>query len=464
MISYSIYVVDDEESIRDAALMNLTEHQVQAFATAEEAIAAVDREPPDLILQDIGLPGMGGVEAMKVIRSRHPEVLFIMITAFEDVATVVAAMKAGAYDYVVKPLHMDTLKATIANALETIRLRKEVRALQERYLQDNLPCFIAESNQIQSIMGFVRRVAQSPDAPVLIVGETGTGKELIAGAIHYQSPLYRGPLVSLNCAAIPKDLIESELFGYESGAFSGARPGGKKGLIEEAKDGTLFLDEVGDLPAEAQAKLLRFLDSGEFYKVGGTKPRSAKVRVVSATNRDLEAMTASGDFRRDLYYRLGMIKVELPALNRRREDILPIAQHFLVELNQKYGKGFQGFTPAAAQLLAQRNYQGNVRELKGLLERAVLTGQEPRLSPQDLGLGLDQGGSHGGEPALPEGASLLPPLDENGLDLAQILADTERHYLAQALEMTEDNDAKAAQLLSMNYHTFRYRKKKLLDG
>lgn len=460
MVSYSIFVVDDEESIRDAALMNLPAYRVKAFADAEQALEALGKEVPDLVLLDIGLPGMDGVQALERIKASHPEVLCIMITAFEDVQTVVAAMKLRAYDYVVKPLHMEALKTTIQNALESIRLRKEVRELQERCLQENMPCFIAESHDIQNVMEFVRRVAQSPDAPVLILGETGTGKELIAAAVHYQSPLYRGPLVTLNCAALPTDLIESELFGYETGAFSGAKSGGKKGLVEEAKGGTLFLDEVGELPPEAQAKLLRFLDSGEYYKVGGTRPNQGKVRVVAATNQDLEEMVNQGRFRRDLYYRLGVIKVEVPALNRRRADILPIAHHFLVEMGNKYGHNFEGFTPEAEELLQKRTYQGNVRELKGLVERGVLVGKEPLIAPPDMGLSGRQAG-----PPPPGGRAVsLPPLGRDGVDLSGILEAAERAYLHKALEMAGGNETKAAELVGMNYHTFRYRKKKLLDG
>ncbi len=460
MVSYSIFVVDDEESIRDAALMNLTKYQVKAFANAEAALEALEKETPDLVLLDIGLPGMDGVQALEQIKASYPEVLCIMITAFEDVNTVVSAMKLGAYDYVVKPLHMEALKTTIQNALESIRLRKEVRELQQRYLMENLPFFIAESNDIQNVMDLVHRVAQSPTAPVLILGETGTGKELIAATVHYQSPLYRGPKVTLNCAALPTDLIESELFGYEAGAFSGAKSGGKRGLVEEARDGTLFLDEVGDLPPEAQAKLLRFLDSGEYYKVGGTRPYKAKVRVVAATNRDLEAMVNDGRFRRDLYYRLGVIKVEVPSLNHRREDILPIARHFLLELGGKYGHMFSGFTPEAEEILQKRTYQGNVRELKGLVERGVLVSKGPMVSQQDMALGDDPA-----VPVPPNGRTLsLPPMSKEGIDLSGVLEAAERTYLQKALELAAGNETKAAEMVGMNYHTFRYRKKKLLDG
>jgi len=271
MIKFTVYIVDDEQTIREGISMALeTNYRVRAFASAEAVIKALKKEVPDLILLDIGLPGMDGIEALRKIKDLYPDMLAIMITAFEDFRTVISAMKLGAYDYVVKPIQMDGLEVTIRNALETIRLRKDVQLLQEQYLKENLPCFIGESNVIQDVMEFIGMVAKSPDTPILIHGETGTGKELIASAIHYRSPNFKGPFVTVDCAAIPKDLVESEMFGYEKGAFSGASVSGKKGLVEEAANGTLFLDEVGDLSQEAQAKLLRFLEEGEFYRIGGT--------------------------------------------------------------------------------------------------------------------------------------------------------------------------------------------------
>jgi len=229
MISYTIFIVDDEQTIREGITMSLEDkYRVKAFSTAEYAIKALKKEAPDLVLLDIGLPGMDGIEALRKIKQERPDALVIMITAFEDVKTVISAMKLGAYDYVVKPIHMDGLEVTIQNALETIRLRKEVHSLQENYLKENLPLFIAESNAIQDVMEFIGMVAKSPDTPILIHGETGTGKELIASAIHYRSPNFKGPLITVNCAAIPKDLVESEMFGYEKGAFSGANVSGKK--------------------------------------------------------------------------------------------------------------------------------------------------------------------------------------------------------------------------------------------
>jgi len=459
MITYSIYIVDDEQTIREGIAMTLeTEYQVKAFPTAETAIDVIKSYPPDLVLLDIGLPGMNGIEALRKIKGLYPPILVIMITAYEDIDTVISAMKLGAYDYVVKPIHMDGLEVTIRNALETISLRKEVQILQEKYLKENLPCFIAESNAIQDVMEFIGMVAKSPDTPILIVGETGTGKELIAGAIHYRSPNFKNPLVTVNCASIPRDLVESELFGYEKGAFSGANPSGKKGLIEEAANGTLFLDEVGDLSLEAQAKLLRFLEDGEYYRVGGTKKLQIHTRVVSATNKNLESLIEKNLFRKDLYFRLGVIKVQIPSLNERREDIIPLAKHFLYEFGKKFGKKFTRISARAERGLIEYQWTGNVRELKNLIERGTLIGRGPELTIHDLGIAM----VHKDE--VPEhvkseiGYSPIPP---TGITLYSVQESLEKYYIEEALKMAKGNESEAARLLNINHHTFRYRRKKL---
>lgn len=458
MISYSIYVVDDEATIRQGITIALeTDYQVEAFSSAESAIEAMETNPADLVLLDIGLPGMNGIEALGRLKELYPNILVIMITAYEDIETVVSAMKLGAYDYVVKPLHMDGLEVTIRNALETVRLRKEVQLLQEKYLKENLPYFIGESNAIQDVMDLIGKVAKSPDTPILILGGTGTGKELIANAIHYRSPNFAGPLITVNCGAIPDDLMESELFGYEKGAFSGASPSGKKGLVEEASNGTLFLDEVGDLDMAAQRKLLRFLEDGEYYRLGGTKKLRVQTRVVSATNKDLESMIQKGDFRRDLYYRLAVIKVEVPSLDKRRDDIIPIARHFVVELGQKHGKSFRGISREAESALNEFHWEGNVRELRNVIERAVLIGEGLELTVEDLGIGRDDKG----EPPDRQPTGRFPSIPPTGIDLPSIQESLERHYIEEALRMAGGNESKAAQLLNINHHTFRYRRKKL---
>jgi DNA-binding NtrC family response regulator len=460
MISYTVFIVDDEDSIRDGVSMSLEDtYRVAAFPDAESALAAIEKESPDLVLLDIGLPGMDGVEALRRIKERFPYILVIMITAYEDIDTVIAAMKLGAYDYVVKPLYMDGLAVTLENALETIRLRKEVQALQEKHLQEHIGCFIGESNVIQEVMDFVKRVAKSPDTPILITGETGTGKELIASAIHYNSPNFRAPLATVNCAAIPGELIESELFGYEKGAFSGAGATGKKGLIEESANGTLFLDEVGDLSLEAQAKLLRFLELGEFYRVGGTEKHYIKTRVISATNKNLDEMIEKGRFRKDLFFRLGVIKVQVPALDERSSDIIPLAKYFLDQFSRKFGKPLAGLSEEAGAALLNHSFTGHVRELKNLVERAVLVSDGKELSPDDLG--LTDGRKSRAELAGGTGF-VLPTLPPEGLDVVAYLRSIEAHIIRQALKAAKDNESKAAKLLRINHHTFRYRKKKLL--
>jgi DNA-binding NtrC family response regulator len=457
MLTYSIYVVDDEDTIRDAISMAFdTEYRIETFPEAETALTRIEKTPPDLILLDIGLPGMSGIEALREIKALDPEIPVIMITAYEDVDTVIAAMKAGACDYVIKPLLMDALEVTLRNALDTIRLRKEVQSLQEKHLKENVPCFIGESNMIQDVMDFIKMVAKSPDTPILIMGETGTGKELIASAVHFYSPNFKKPLATVNCAAIPRDLIESELFGYEKGAFSGADASGKKGLIEEAAEGTLFLDEVGDLCLEAQAKLLRFLEQGEFYRVGGTKKLEIKTRVISATNKNIDDMIVANRFRKDLYYRLGVIKVKVPALNERRDDIIPLTKHFMQMFSEKFDKKFSGISPEAESALLAYNWTGNVRELKNLIEGAVLIGRGPYLSLKDLGPDIRK---PSGALNKNSGPTHFPP---EGIDMSAELRSVEKFYIEAALRHAGGNESKAARLLNMNHHTFRYRRKKLL--
>jgi len=458
----TIFVIDDEEVIREGIAVALEgDYSIKPFGTAESALENMKNEPPDLVLLDIGLPVMDGIQALKEIKRRNSDIPVIMITAYEDVKTVISAIKLGAHDYVVKPIHMDALEVSIRNALETVRLKKEVQALHEKYLKENLPCFIGESNAIQDVMEFIDQVAKSPDTPILIIGETGTGKELIASAIHYRSPNFRGPLVTVNCAAIPKDLVESELFGYEKGAFSGANPSGKIGLVEEAGGGTLFLDEVGDLSQEAQAKLLRFLEDGQFYRVGGTRQHKVQTRVVSATNKDLEGMLEGGHFRKDLYFRLGVIRVEVPSLNDRKDDIIPLARAFLLEFNEKFGKELTGLSRDAENGLLDHTWTGHVRELRNLIERGVLIGRGPVLTGMDLGIA----GKSGTKQGTPKGQTrLFPPFPNEGMDLDAAKEAFESYYIQQAFKLAEENESKAARLLNMNHHTYRYRRRKLLGS
>jgi DNA-binding NtrC family response regulator len=459
MTSYSIYIVDDEAVARNGLKLALKKnYHVAGFESAESALKAIDESPPDLVLLDIGLPGMSGVQALEIIKERHPEVIVVMITAYEDVPTVVSSMKNGAYEYVVKPVQMNALLVILRNAFETIAMRKEIQALHEKYLRENLPCFIGESNAIQDVMELVAKVAQSPDTPILILGDTGTGKELIAKAVHYKSPNFKGPMVAVNCAAMPKELIESELFGYEKGAFTGAERSGKEGLVEKAAGGTLFLDEVGDLSAESQVKLLRFLDTGEYYRVGGTQKRTVKTRIISATNRDLAALVQAGEFRSDLYHRFAVVKLEVPSLHQRRDDIIPMAKHFLVGYSQKFKKSFTGISAEAQRALKEYDWPGNVRELKNLIERGVLLSEGPELRREDLGLKENGNNAKDGQP---DNGHSLPPVSASGIDLTAVIEGIEKAYFDQALKLASGNESKAALLLNLTRDKFRYRRQKL---
>ncbi|MBA4419109.1 MAG: sigma-54-dependent Fis family transcriptional regulator [Syntrophus sp. (in: bacteria)] len=463
MINFCIYVIDDEPTIREGITMALeADYRVETFSEAEAALEAMVKSPPDLVLLDISLPGICGIEALGRIKRQCPDLLVIMVTAYEDSKSIISTMKAGAYDYLVKPIHMESLEVIVRNAIEATRLKKEVRALQESYLKENVPCFIGESNAILDVMGFVEQVAKSPDTPILILGETGVGKELIAGAIHYRSPNFSGPLIPVNCASIAKDLIESELFGYEKGAFSGALLSGKKGLIEESANGTLFFDEVGDLSLEAQAKLLRFLESGEFYRLGGTKKLNIQTRIVSATNKNLEAMVEKGQFRKDLYFRIAVIKVKVPSLKERQDDIIPLAKYFLMQFNAKFAKNVAGLSPEAHQFLIDHKWEGNVRELKNLLEKAVLTCRGNEITTEDLGVNLDVNYiEHYGHYEQKGNHYLFPPIGDSGIDFESLERSFETFYYKEALRLSKGNESKAAQLLNLNHHTFRYRKRKL---
>ena len=459
VIRYSIYIVDDDPAVRDGLALSLEgKYEVKTFSSGEDVLEGLKSNPPDLMLLDIGLPKKSGMDVLKEARDLCADLLVIMITAHAEVSMTVSAMRLGAYDYIVKPLHLESVELTIGKALETIRLRREVKILQEKHLTENVPFFIGESEIIRDVREFISLVAKSATTPVLILGETGAGKELIARAIHFRSANFDGRLVTVNCAALPNELIESELFGYEKGAFSGASTSGKRGRIQEAEGGTLFLDEVGDLSLEAQAKLLRFLEDGGFYRVGGTEELRVQTRVISATNKDIDNLVQRGLFRDDLYYRLGVVRMRIPSLNERRDDILPLAKHFLVEYSRDFAKEFSRISPEAAAALTAHDWRGNVRELKNLMERGVLMGKGEELTLQDLGMEVLGNGIRPKREGQEAGPPRIPP---EGLDFSSVQESFEKSYLDQALRMAGGNESKAAKLLNMNHHTFRYRLKKL---
>jgi DNA-binding NtrC family response regulator len=463
--SDTIFLIDDDPLIRDSIEMALGhKYRMLTFDRAEPALASLQQNPPHLVLLDISLPGISGIDAIRQIKQDRPDTQVIMITALEDVQTVVSAMKLGAYNYVVKPINLEALRVEISNALESIRLRLEVRRLQENYLTENLPFFIGESKNIQAVMSLVDKIARSPDTSVLIIGETGTGKELIAETIHFKSPNFRGPFLSLNCSALPDNLIESELFGYDKGAFSGANPDGKQGLIEAAANGTLFLDEVGDLSPAAQAKLLRFLEKGEFFKIGGTEKHTVNTRVLSASNKNFEELIEKELFRADLYFRLSTIQVEIPSLNYRRDDIIPIANHFLVQFSEKLNKHFTQISPRATAALKSYTWKGNIRELRNMIERAVLVGEEPVIRFQDLGLKASTPSDNLGtlrNNKISDPIGNGPPIPPEGIDMPALHRSLDIQYVRRSLEMAGGNATRAAELLNISYHAFRRLRAKL---
>ncbi|BBO67854.1 acetoacetate metabolism regulatory protein AtoC [Desulfosarcina alkanivorans] len=459
MTDYTLFIVDDEKTIREGITACFEEdYRLFSYMTAEDALQNLEAHDPDLVLLDIGLPGMNGIQALQELKAVNPDLPVIMITAYEDIHSVIQCMKQGAYDYIVKPLQMEGLEVAIANALETIRLKKEIKSLQEKLIRKNMPFFIGESQVFRDILDYVEKVAKSPDTPVLIIGETGTGKELIANTIHHRSPNFSGPFITVNCAAIPPNLIESELFGYEKGAFSGANAGGKKGLIEMADKGTLFLDEVGDLNLDAQAKLLRFMEDGEFYKVGGTEKKRVATRIVSATNKNLEEMIGKDTYRRDLFYRIGVIKIQEPSLKERDDDILIFTRYFLQMFNEKFDRSLTGISQTALELLKTHTWEGNVRELKNMMERAVLTAAGPELTSEDLGLGDFSAGEDAGD--IPHFD--LAPLSPKGVDLNAMRTYMDEFYFSQAMALAKGNETRAARLLNLKHHAFRYQYKKIM--
>src|SRR5262244_1267572 len=365
-----ILVVDDEEKLRRVIELHLLSagFDVDKTRSAEEAIRLVDRA--DMVITDLKLPAMDGIELLKLIRRQNAVVPVIIMTAYGSVETAVEAMKAGATDFLLKPFSLDQLMQVVQKALEVRALRDENRQLRaelgRRYEFDNI---IGRSEPMQEIFATIERVAPTR-ATVLLTGESGVGKDLIARAVHFHSPRRDRPLVKINCTAIPENLMESELFGYEKGAFTGAQTS-KPGKFEQADTGTVFLDEIGDVPAPIQVKLLRVLQEREFERLGGTKTLKVDVRLIAATNRDLRAALEDGTFREDLYYRLNVVPIDIPPLREHKEDISELVEHFFARFARDNGKEFSKITPAALKVLTEYHWPGNVRQLENIIERAM---------------------------------------------------------------------------------------------
>jgi DNA-binding NtrC family response regulator len=452
----SVLIVEDEPKMRRLLELNLVEegYVVRTATDAETALKMLSAEPVNVILTDVKLPGMTGLEFLRAAKRANAATPVIVMTAYGTVESAVDAMKAGANDYILKPFSMEEIKLVIRKELDVHRLREENRSLREalgqRYRFENI---VAHSAKMQEVLAAVERVAAT-NATVLLGGESGVGKDLIARALHQHSRRAQGPFVKINCTAIPENLLESELFGYEKGAFTGA-VAAKAGKFELADQGTIFLDEIGDMPGALQAKLLRVLQEREFEHLGGTKTLKVDVRIIAATNQDLRAALEQGTFREDLYYRLNVVPISIPPLREHKEDIPYLVDHFVARFSGESQKPVSGITPAALKRLMEFHWPGNVRELENIIERAVVMAAGTQIDVGDIHLDTPPASSEQRPPQLSadDKNPWLPP----GRTLEQF----EDDIIREAVRRAGGNKSQAARLLGLSRNALRYRLSKL---
>jgi len=447
----AILIVDDDEVMRQTLsdVFTKMDYEIVTTGSGKEAIALIQRRLVDLVLLDIRLPDMDGIAVLQKIKESDTDLMVIMMTAYSDVQTAVLAMKAGAYDYINKPFELDELRLLIQKAIETQSLRNEVRRLRGQHENnDDMIHISGNSPQIQNIRELIQMIAQTPRTSVLIQGESGTGKELAANAVHYSSKRAHRPLIKINCSAIPENLLETELFGYERGAFTDAKST-KKGLFELANGGTVFLDEIGDMNHYLQSKFLRVLETQSFMRVGGIREIHVDLRFVAASNKNLAEMVNGGEFRKDLYYRLKVMVLEIPPLRDRREDILLLANLFIEANNQELGRSIRGMHPEAKELLLNYTWPGNIRELKNVVERAMILCATETISAEHLPIELRE---HQGSSFR---SSSLDPSEFS-------LESMERKHIFEILSMVNGNKSKAARSLGISRSTLREKMKKYL--
>ena len=444
-----ILVVDDEPLQREILKTILDDegYETHTASSGEEGLETLKKFQPDVVLTDLKMEGMDGIEFIETARAENSSGTFIVMTAHGTVGSAVEAMKKGAFDYLQKPLEKDHLLFTVRRAAEHADLLKENLHLQkELYDRFRMEGIVGRSQKMQEAMAIMKKVAGSP-ATILIIGESGTGKELIARAIHYNSPRKSKPFIALNCAAIPENLFESELFGYEPGAFTGASAR-KIGLFEAANGGTLFLDEIGDMPLMMQSKLLRVLQDREIRRLGGKDPIKIDIRIITATNKDLEKELAKNSFREDLYYRLKVVTIPLPPLRERKEDIAELADFFRAKYSREFGKRIRSVEQAALKALHDYTWPGNIRQLESVIERAVILSDHESINLNDI-----QSELRTSQPIT----SFDFDLSEEGINFEEF----EKDLLRKAMAKSHGVVAKAAKLLGMSYKTFWYRWEKL---
>ncbi|MFN8005799.1 MAG: sigma-54 dependent transcriptional regulator [Terriglobia bacterium] len=452
----NILIVDDEKLIRWSMKQKLESwgYQVSEAEDIQEAARRIGQEIPDLVTLDIKLPDGSGIELLKEIKETHPTLPVIMITAFGVVDVAVQALKLGAYDFIEKPINFEKLENIIRNALETFRLKSQVaQTFKTNKTRFSLENIVGRSKPIRDVLELIKRLAQSGATTLLVQGESGTGKDLVSRALHYESARRDHPFFALNCAAIPETLIETELFGYEKGAFTDAKTM-KKGVFEMADGGTVFLDEISEMHINMQSKFLRVLEDQTFRRVGGVKDLSVNVQVVASTNRNLEAVVQEGKFREDLFYRLSVIPIVIPPLRERKEDIPALIEHFIQRYNTQFRKNVKGVTPEGMKLLMNYSWPGNVRELKNAIERAMILADREVIDVAELPIRiLDPNTAMSVTRASGDHLFKLPT---EGAGLEAI----EKELILQALQYANNNKTKAAKLLKISRDTLRYKVKK----
>jgi DNA-binding NtrC family response regulator len=455
MMSYKILIIDDDNLVCISLKKLLVKlgYEVETCLDGGEAHQKIEAFEPDIILLDIYLTTHNGLELLVEFQKKYYHIPVIMVTGYSDVKIAVTAIKSGAYDFLLKPIDIDQLQMVLKKALDNLNLRAEVDKLHLLLHEDELTEeFFGKSSKIRRLLASVEKLAKSADTTVLIEGESGTGKEVFAKFIHQKSPRASGPFIQINCSAIPKELAESELFGHEKGAFTGALQKTKLGKFELAQNGTILLDEIGELSLDLQVKLLRVLQERKFYRLGGEKEISLNVRVLAATNRSLKDEIKKGTFREDLYYRLNVASIEVPPLRERKEDIPVLAFSFLQEFTAKFNKKIKGIDPKALELLEQYPWKGNIRELRNVMERAALLIEEDELKEQHLHFLIDTSSTKSDDDD-----KFVLNIPSKGIPIDLVL----RTLIQKTLKITNGNQVRAAKILGLSRSKLRYRMEQL---